>query len=618
MAHVDAISRFPHLTLPKEYEEPVDPDFVDPPLVVPKSTEINISVVNSGSKAKLTANRKSQELSKFDFSEEHVKHLVSLQAKDPEVTDRLKIMSEEDVDTSPSRLKILLSNIDDFIVVKGVLYKVYYQPRSLTRCKAEKCSLQLVVPQDLKGEVMRDLHCEAHFSYQKTFYKAKEKYWWPGMFKDIKSFCESCIQCQEAKGNQKRPPLIPIESGFPWQIVGVDITEPHRMTRSGNQYILMFVDLFTKYVVAKAIPDMKAETVAKVFYQEIVCRYGAPEMLLSDRGSQFTSAVMRFTRELFCVKGAFTAAWNPRCDGMTERSNQTIVKCLSFLVNTDHDDWDERLPSAIFAYNTSPSFRSTDYTPYYLLFGRHCKGPADLRLVIPEQIPNNLQDYVTSLVNNLDEAAEMAKTNIRQHQIGMKEHFDKSAHKHTLQEGDKVFLYVHTTPKHLSRKLRHPWCGGFVIHKFLGPNTAKIRKLSDGKILKAAINVQRLKKCIDPDVPPSQTLATNLFPPLDNVTDDDIPDDNFAPFMATPSNNMSQSQSSQSNLTQQSSQPQYYTVEKILGTRTRNGQKQYHIKWKGYSRQHNQWVDDQDVNDVLREFINSNPIPPKKRKKKSR
>ena len=197
----------------------------------------------------------------------------------------------------------------------------------------------------------------------------------------------------------------------------------------------------------------------------------------------------------------------------------------------------ERLPTAMYAYNTSPSFRSTDYTPYYLLFGCHAKGPADLKLVIPEKVSSDIQDYVTTLVKNLEEAAEMADANIRQHQIKMKEYFDKSAHAHNLQEGDKVFLYVHVTLKHLSRTLRHPWFGGFVIHTFLGINTVKQRKLSDGKILKAGINVKRLKKCIDPKVRLELKTVNEVSPPLDGdlnqLTDTDIPTEKFDPFMAT-------------------------------------------------------------------------------------
>ena len=93
---------------------------------------------------------------------------------------------------------------------------------------------------------------------------------------------------------------------------------------------------------------MPADAVANVFFQDIICKYGAPQKLLSDRGSQFLSSAMQFTRSLFSVQGIFTAALNPRCEGMTERSNQTITKCLSFLVSSNHDNWAEKLcPSCL-------------------------------------------------------------------------------------------------------------------------------------------------------------------------------------------------------------------------------------------------------------------------------
>ena len=527
-------------------------------------------------------------------------------------------MAKKDVDIQPGELKILVSTLDDFILENGVLYRVNYQARFQERCKAEKCSLQLVLPKVLRNDIIKELHSDVHFSYQKVWYKVKEKYWWPQMFKDIKDFCSSCIPCQQAKGHQKRPPLIPIESQYPWQIVGVDITEPRRISKNGNRYILVFVDLFTKYVVAKAIPNMTAETVANVFFQEIVCRYGAPEKLLSDRGQQFMSSLMQFTREIFSVQGLFTAAWNPRCDGMTERSNQTIVRCLSFLVNSQHDDWDERLPAAVYAYNTTLCFRSTDYTPYYLIFGRHSMGPADLQLVIPQNTPNHVQDYVTHLVNNLDEAADMARENISRHQDEMKEYFNKSVHSTCLQEGDKVFLYVPVTPKHLSRKLRYPWCGGYVIQRFVGPNTVKLRKLSDGKILKAPINVKRLKKCIDPKELPANLPVNDIFPALDDLSDDDIPVENFAPFMANPTNSGNPPDSSdddQNTAVSPSSQSTYFVVEKVQSMRKIKGKMQYKVCWKGYVPKRDCWVGEEALNDTLREFIKSNPPPTKRRQR---
>ena len=47
----------------------------------------------------------------------------------------------------------------------------------------------------------------------------------------------------------------------------------------------VFVDYFTKWPEAFAIPDQKAETIAKLFTEQIVCRHGIPKELLSDRGA---------------------------------------------------------------------------------------------------------------------------------------------------------------------------------------------------------------------------------------------------------------------------------------------------------------------------------------------
>ena len=204
----------------------------------------------------------------------------------------------------------------------------------------------------------------------------------------------------------------------------------------------------------------------------------------------------------------------------------------------------------------------------------------------------------------------------------MKEYFDKSSHTHTLQEGDKVFLYVHVTPKHLSRKLRHPWCGGFVIHKFLGPNTAKLRKLCDGKILKAGINVKRLKKCIDPKERPNYKPMNEVFPPLDDLTDDDIPVENFETFMASRDpdigdlNDQNNPFASHPLPTQPDTQSQapFVTVEKVMARKKVNGRVLYKVRWLGYGAKDDQWVNEEEMNETLREFINSNP-PPKKRRR---
>lgn len=96
---------------------------------------------------------------------------------------------------------------------------------------------------------------------------------------EVRKHCRSCLTCATRKGTGRatRPPLQPIPVGGPFHTVGVDILKLPQ-TFDGNKYIVVFLD---------PIQDQRAETVAKLLVEEVVCRYGAPERLLSDRGSNF-------------------------------------------------------------------------------------------------------------------------------------------------------------------------------------------------------------------------------------------------------------------------------------------------------------------------------------------
>ena len=64
-------------------------------------------------------------------------------------------------------------------------------------------------------------------------------------------------------------------------------------TNRGNKFILVFTDYYTKWVEAFPIPDEIARTVAIKLIKGILCRHGAPERIISDRGTNFTSDVFK-------------------------------------------------------------------------------------------------------------------------------------------------------------------------------------------------------------------------------------------------------------------------------------------------------------------------------------
>ena len=115
-----------------------------------------------------------------------------------------------------------------------------------------------VVPHQLQQQLLGQTHSGpfgGHFSGQRTFNKLALHWWWNCMYSDTMEFCKNCPQCAAVSGfvRNHKPPLHPILVSRPFEIFGVDIMELP-MTSSGNSYIVVFQDLFTKWPFVFPVP----------------------------------------------------------------------------------------------------------------------------------------------------------------------------------------------------------------------------------------------------------------------------------------------------------------------------------------------------------------------------
>ena len=56
--------------------------------------------------------------------------------------------------------------------------------------------------------------------------------------------------------------------------------------------VLVIMDHFTRYSIAFVTKDQKAKTVMRILYEWFISIFGVPAKLLSDRGANFTSALV--------------------------------------------------------------------------------------------------------------------------------------------------------------------------------------------------------------------------------------------------------------------------------------------------------------------------------------
>jgi len=87
--------------------------------------------------------------------------------------------------------------------------------------------------------------------------------------------------------------LVPIESTHPFHMINIDIKGPYKMSPQGYRYILVIIDHFTSWMEAAPLRGITAVEVINTFFNLIISRHGCPEIVISDKGSQFTSSLFQ-------------------------------------------------------------------------------------------------------------------------------------------------------------------------------------------------------------------------------------------------------------------------------------------------------------------------------------
>lgn len=304
------------------------------------------------------------------FEEEDI-HFINNALPPPELPKDLKTSQRTDGDLIKviKRLKRHLVAPDDslqkFTLVDGILCRSTETPTGP--------KLAICVPRCLVYETLTNLHEDVtagHLGITKTIAKAKERYWWKGMRADVQELVSSCRDFQSKKfENLPRAGLLqPIKVGGPFEMMGMEILGPFPSSVKGNKHIVVAADYLTHWAECLAVPRANAEACATFIAGNIVCKFGAPRVILTDRAKCFESQLIEQIYALFTVKHSRTTAHHSATNGLAERFNKTLATMLAMYVCTNHTDWDRAIPFVTFGYNTSIQ-ASTRFTPFYLTHG---------------------------------------------------------------------------------------------------------------------------------------------------------------------------------------------------------------------------------------------------------
>nr|GEV38093.1 putative reverse transcriptase domain-containing protein [Tanacetum cinerariifolium] len=254
------------------------------------------------------------------------------------------------------------------------------EPDEMIKCRSDEALYYLDriwVP--LKGDVRTLIMEEAHKSKycvhpgaNKMYYDLRDRYWWPGIEKDIAIYVSRCLTCLKVKAEHQslsgllQQPEIP---KWKWEEIAMDFVIMLPRTSSGHDTIWIIMNRLTKFTHFLPMrEDYKMDRLARLYLNKSVARHGVPISIISDRNNRFTLRFWQLMQEALRTRLDMSTAYHPQTDGQSERTIQTLEDMLRACVLDFKGSWDVHLSLVEFSYNNS-YHSSVQCIPFEALYG---------------------------------------------------------------------------------------------------------------------------------------------------------------------------------------------------------------------------------------------------------
>jgi hypothetical protein len=194
-----------------------------------------------------------------------------------------------------------------FFLSGEILYKRTHDA-TLLRCVDAEEANRLI--QEMHAGLM-GAHANGPFLARKIM---RAGYYWLTMERDCIRHVQTCHKCQMYQNSKNAPPqyLHTMASPWPFSAWGMDVIGAITPKASnGHEFILVAIDYFTKWVEACSFKNVTQVAVTRFVKNNIICRYGMPEMLITDNASNLNNRMMDQLCQQFKIQHHNSAPYRP-------------------------------------------------------------------------------------------------------------------------------------------------------------------------------------------------------------------------------------------------------------------------------------------------------------------
>lgn len=351
-------------------------------------------------------------------------------------------------------------------------------------------------PEKDRLSIISKAHLLGHFginAIEKTIHN-DYKLHWTNMRQDIQNVVNDCPSCQSH--GIYRVGYHPPRSVLPDQVfdhISVDLGDFAITSASGNNFMLVLVDHFTRFTILRALPDKQSYTIAKELLS-IFCLFGFPKIITMDNGLEWVNEVVT---QLITMSGVdrrlslpYTPLGNSVCERYVGISKRTIIKTLTANAATA-DSWDTYLDITQYSMNVQYA-RLHKSRPFSAMFFRHPNGFEDYTSVKPTlDIEKSDHKVIDEKLNYVKEVVIPALTKrIKETQLFDHERFEKT-HK-IIRDKYPLNSKVMITNVNRTSKVQPRWIGPLIIKGYTKNGSYILEDLT-GSLLSRDVPTQQIR-----------------------------------------------------------------------------------------------------------------------------
>jgi hypothetical protein len=199
------------------------------------------------------------------------------------------------------------------------------------------------------------------------------RFWWPHLDADVAWFDDTCIECQRRRTQHV---IIPPTVAYPAPLFRKIYCDTMHMPPANKfKFIVHGRCSLTGWPEWRALRVENAEQIGRWLFEDVLCRWGGVEEIVTDNGTQFIAAAAWLATK-YGIHHIRISPYNSRAN-LVERRHFDVREAIVKTAGNDVAHWYKYAPHVFWAERVTVQ-RATGHSPFYMAHGVEPVLPFDI------------------------------------------------------------------------------------------------------------------------------------------------------------------------------------------------------------------------------------------------